>query len=75
MMADEHMKCSNCGAKHKVTKANCCWIHCGCGERICGGCGGSNLAEMDMPEDDDEAQYWCCEHCEDCGLEGCAMCI
>jgi len=68
-------KCNNCGKQHEETTANCCWIYCACGEKICGKCGSSNINEMTMPEDDDEAQYWCCLQCEDCGLEGCAMCI
>ncbi len=69
------MKCKVCGKEHEQTDSNCCWISCDCGSQICGMCGSSNIAEMDMPEDDDEAQYWCCQACDDCGLTGCAMCI
>ena len=72
------IKCQNCGKEHEKSTANCCWIDCDCGEKICGNCGSTNLG--DMIEDgilgkDDETDYWCCTYCKDCGLQGCAMCI
>ena len=67
--------CSICGKKHNETLANCCWINCACDSTICGQCGSTNLSQIEVNEDDDEAQYWCCQQCDDCGLEGCAMCI
>ena len=67
--------CKNCGKEYPKQDSNCCWITCECGESICGTCGGSNIVNMNMPDDDDEAQYWCCSQCADCGLQGCAMCI
>lgn len=67
------IKCSKCGKEHNETTSSCCWINCECDNQICGRCGSANIRVMD-PEDDD-AQYWCCKQCEDCGLEGCAMCI
>jgi len=69
------IKCLTCGREHDETTCNCCWIDCECGAVICGSCGSANLVDMDMDEDDDEAQYWCCRECGDCGLTGCAMCI
>jgi len=69
------MKCQVCGKDHQKSTSNCCWINCSCRHSICGQCGSANLHEMEMSEDDDEAQYWCCLKCGDCGLEGCAMCI
>lgn len=69
------IKCSKCGKKHKKTTHNCCWIDCKCGEQICGNCGSTSISRMDMPEDDEEARYWCCKRCDSCGMTGCAMCI
>jgi len=68
------IKCSKCGKEHGRITSNCCWIYCGCGTKICGGCGGVSIGPKDMPEDDDDARYWCCLECEDCGLQGCGMC-
>lgn len=67
--------CSKCGKKHKKTLRNCCWINCSCGKLICGTCGSIKLVDMVVDEDDSDAQYWCCQECADCGLQGCAMCI
>ena len=75
MLDTEQVNCHKCGAGHPKTTSNCCWIDCGCGAEICGQCGSENIGVMDMPEDDDEACYWCCRECQDCGLTGCAMCI
>jgi hypothetical protein len=30
---------------------------------------------MDINQDDPEADYWCCQECADCGLQGCGLCI
>ena len=67
--------CKHCGKQHQKTTRNCCWISCDCGKEICGGCGSLNIRAMDPMPDDDEARYWCCKECGDCGLTGCAMCI
>jgi hypothetical protein len=67
-------KCK-CGKEHKETLSNCCWIYCECGAKICGQCGSENLQQMEIDENDDEAQYWCTLECANCGLQGCAMCI
>ena len=67
--------CKKCGKEHNKSTCNCCWIYCDCGARICGGCGSENISDMEPYPDDDEAQYWCCTSCKDCGLTGCAMCI
>ena len=69
------IKCSVCGIEHQQSIQNCCWINCPCGARICGNCGSTEIMDMEMGEDDDEAQYWCCERCDSCGKEGCGMCI
>ena len=70
------MKCSICGAENEESLENCCWVTCvECRKEICGRCGGQNISRIDMDEDDDEAQYWCCRQCNDCGLQGCAMCV
>jgi hypothetical protein len=69
------INCKVCGKEHEQTTCNCCWIDCDCGSSICGQCGSTNLVEMEMDPEDDEAQYWCCKKCEDCGLEGCGWCI
>lgn len=69
------VKCCECGREHEESLSNCCWIHCECGAEICGRCGKNEISVMKMPKDDDEAQYWCCKQCDNCGLEGCAMCI
>jgi hypothetical protein len=67
--------CKICGRQHPLSTRNCCWIYCDCGSKICGQCGGTSLSTMDMDADDDEAKYWCCLECTECGLKGCAMCI
>lgn len=72
---DNTINCSKCGEKHIKQTSNCCWISCSCGAEICGGCGSDNLCYMEMPEDDDEACYWCCKMCESCDMTGCGMCI
>jgi hypothetical protein len=74
-MENETVKCSQCGTEHRKRIQNCCWISCECGASICGQCGSDNIVGMDINEDDGENQYWCCEMCNDCGLEGCGMCI
>ena len=72
----EHIHCSKCGKQHDRTTCNCCWIDCVCGTKICGGCGSDNIVEMDIDrEADDDAQYWCCLECSDCGLQGCGYCV
>lgn len=72
---NETTKCSNCGRPHRKTTSNCCWIYCTCGTTICGQCGSENIGSIETDEADDEAQYWCCQQCNDCGLMGCGMCI
>ena len=74
-MTLDKIRCSNCGKEHPKRDHNCCWIWCDCEKKICGGCGSTNVENMEMDEDDDEAQYWCCQRCGSCGLEGCAWCI
>ena len=69
------IKCKKCGKEHTESSSNCCWIDCDCGVKICGMCGGTDIGNMDMDPDDDDAKYWCCSQCQDCGLIGCAMCI
>ena len=71
----ETINCIACGKEHPKNTCNCCWVYCSCGREICGNCGSQELYRMNMPEDDDEAQYWCCLQCAKCGLSGCAMCI
>ena len=72
---DEIIKCCKCGKMHEKTTCNCCWIDCECGTKICGNCGSDNIGSIKMSDDDEDAQYWCCNQCNDCGLRGCAMCI
>ena len=62
------IKCQNCGKEHQSTTCNCCWVYCDCDKQICGRCGSTNLQDMKMSPEDDEAQYWCCTECGDCGL-------
>ena len=69
------IKCSNCGKEHIKTTSNCCWIDCECGVQICGQCGSQNIGEIDEEELGDDSEYWCCRQCDDCGLQGCGMCI
>jgi len=70
----KNIKCFKCGKEHNETLENCCWIYCSCGEKICGQCGSGNIGDIAI-DNDDEDQYWCCEQCNDCGLEDCTMCI
>lgn len=78
---EEKITCSQCGKIHYKTTSNCCWINCYLDKdnydshRICGNCGSTDISNMEMGEDDDESQYWCCLKCNNCGLEGCQMCI
>jgi hypothetical protein len=69
------VKCKTCGREYEKSNANCCWEYCECGSKICLNCGSDSLVDMEMDEDDDEANYWCCLKCNDCGQEGCAMCV
>lgn len=66
--------CKNCGEVH-VKVGGCCWIRCKCGERICEECGSTNIIDMNIDEDDELAEYWCCLRCDDCGTKGCGDCI
>ncbi len=69
-------KCNKCDKEHALTIENCCWIYCNCGATICGRCGKSNIEHdsSTTPNDGDD-QYWCCQRCADCGLQGCGMCV
>lgn len=73
--------CQICNKQHPKSLSNCCWINCYDNNHdvtMCGNCGSTNIIDMDMDENDkhdEEAQYWCCQKCADCGLEGCSMCI
>jgi hypothetical protein len=66
--------CKECGRPHDQILADCCWIDCPCGFKICGSCGSANLQSMDINEGYDRSYHWCNLECIDCGLVGCAMC-
>ena len=78
------IKCHNCGVEHYESLANCCWIQCSCGKMICGRCGYAEIREIAIVENGvrmldksagSDDNYWCCEVCSHCGLQGCGMCI
>jgi len=75
----KYIRCSNCNKKQPSSHSNCCWINCECGKTICGGCGSTDIGnipedELDLSDTGDD-QYWCCEECKSCGMQGCAMCV
>ena len=78
-LKEGYMRCKWCGKIHKQTTSNCCWIFCECGKEICGQCGSTNIGSIDESELDlssgSDDNYWCCKQCEDCGLQGCGMCV
>ena len=75
-MSDDKIKCPKCGKEFERTTCNCCWITCyDCDVKMCGNCGSENIIDISFTMTDDEAAYWCCEKCKDCGQEGCRMCI
>ena len=66
------MNCGNCDAV--LNKSSDCWSTCRvCGKLLCPECGSYNLG--DIEDTSDEAEYWCCIKCNDCGHEGCTGCI
>jgi len=78
-IARDKIECSICGKKHNRITCNCCWISCSCGNKICGNCGSTNIvdinkSELDLSSGSDDL-YWCCLECEDCGLQGCGLCV
>jgi hypothetical protein len=50
------------------------WKGCKCGNEICLNCGSIDINRMDKGEEDDDASYWCCLYCENCGITGCGHC-
>ncbi len=76
---EEKIRCEKCERIHQQSLSNCCWIPCQCGEEICGQCGSTNIGsidedDLDLSEGSDD-NYWCCKKCNDCGLNGCGMCV